>query len=319
MEYKGLGLGSMHMNLGNVEDCATVVHTALEENVTFLNTADFYKAGESEMVLGEALKGYDRKQFYISVKFGVLLQPDGGICGLDVHPDRIRNYLTHSLKRLRLDYIDLYQPARIDLAIPVEETIGAISDLVKAGYVRHIGISEVDAATLEKANAVHKIEAVEMEYSLFNRSIEQDIIPAARRLGVGIVAFGIIAHGLMSGTWTKERLARGEYPTHIPIPLFDKDNIGKNIELVDNLRAIAEEKYMTLPQLAHAWALAKGADIIPLIGASKVKNFKDSVKARELPLSSLDMRRIEVAVPQNEIAGNSFPRMRFKNGRVLMP
>ncbi len=317
MKYKGFGLGCMNMRTANIEENSQVIHAALDEGVSFLNTGDFYNSGESEMVVGSALKGRKREQFYVSVKFGVLFQPNGSIYGLDVHPQRIKNYLTQSLKRLQLDYVDLYQPARIDLGIPVEDTIGAISELVKEGYVRHIGISQIDASTLEKANAVHKIEAVEMEYSLFNRSIEKDIIPCARRLGITTVAFGILAHGLMNGTWTQERLDRGDYPVNPIISLFTKENIGKNVELIENLMKIASEKQVTLSQLTHAWALSKGDGIIPLIGASKAKNFRDSIKAKDITLSADDIGRIEAAVPQNKIAGSSFHKILFKNGAIV--
>lgn len=317
MEYKGFGLGCMSMTMKDKTENTAVIHEALQDGITFLNTGDFYSSGESEMVLGSALKAAPRSNYYISVKFGGLMAPGGGMYGLDVHPARIKNNLTHSLKRLRLDYVDLYQPCRIDMGIPVEETIGAIADLVKEGYVRHIGISEVDAATLERANAVHPIQYAEMDYSLFNRSIETDILPAARRLGIRIVSFGILAHGLLSGAWTKERVERGEYPSGMPLGLFSGGNIEKNIVLVENLQVIAEEKQVSLSQLAHAWALAKGDDMIPLIGTGKLSHFRDSLCARELSLSAQDIERIEAAAPREKIAGEAMRKIRFKNGAIL--
>ena len=317
MEYKGFGLGCMSLSTVNQTESSAVIHTALDEGITFLNTGDFYGSGESEMAVGEALKGYNRDKYYISVKFGALTSPNGGIYGLDVHPDRIKNYLVHSLKRLKLDYIDLYQPCRIDLGIPVEETIGAISDLVKEGYVRHIGLSQVDAETIKKAQAVHKIELVEMEYSLFNRSIEKDVIPTARKLDIGIVSFGTLAHGLLNGSWTKERLKCGEFPSNMMSPFFSKENIEKNIELVENLCRIADEKNITVSQLAHAWALSKGDDIIPLIGTSKVKHFKNSIESQNIFLNKEDIEKIEAAVPQDKIFGESLRKMQFKNGFIV--
>ena len=317
MEYKGFGLGCMSLSTVNQTESSAVIHTALDEGITFLNTGDFYGSGESEMAVGEALKGYNRDKYYISVKFGALTSPNGGIYGLDVHPDRIKNYLVHSLKRLKLDYIDLYQPCRIDLGIPVEETIGAISDLVKEGYVRHIGLSQVDAETIKKAQAVHKIELVEMEYSLFNRSIEKDVIPTARKLDIGIVSFGTLAHGLLNGSWTKERLKRGEFPSNMMSPFFSKENIEKNIELVENLCRIADEKNITVSQLAHAWALSKGDDIIPLIGTSKVKHLKNSIESQNIFLNKEDIEKIEAAVPQDKIFGESLRKMQFKNGFIV--
>ncbi len=312
-----LGLGCGHMSNGNEsarKESIATIHAALEEGVTVFNTADFYGAGQSEMVIGEALKGRTRDEVFVSVKFGALVAPGGSMYGLDVRPLTVKNYLTHSLKRLKLDYIDLYQPARIDLDIPVEETIGAISDLVQAGYVKHIGITQVDGETLKKAHATHPIRFVEAEYSLFNREIEEDILPIARELGIGVVAFGVMAHGMLAGTWTKERIERckGGY-----IPLFWEGNIEKNVALVERLAQIAAEKQATVSQLAYAWILSKGEDIIPLIGNSKPDHFKEALGALKLCLSEADLARIEEAIPEKEIAGASFPKMQFKNGVVV--
>lgn len=295
-------------------DSMATIHAALDAGVTFLNTADFYDSGRSEMLIGEALKGYDRDKVFISVKFGALVAPNGSMYGLDVRPLTVKNYLTHSLKRLNVDYIDLYQPGRIDLAIPVEETIGAISDMVKAGYVKHIGMTQVEAETLRKAHATHPISFVEAEYSLFNRNIEKDILPTARELGIGVIAFGALAHGMLGGTWTKERIqkSKGGY-----IPLFFEENIEKNVRLVDKLAEIAAEKQITLSQLAYAWVLSKGKDIIPLIGASKRPHFQEAIQSLDINLSESDINRIEEAIPENEIAGGSFPNMKFKNGVVV--
>ena len=317
MEYKGFGLGCMSLSTVNQVESSAVIHTALNEGITFLNTGDFYGSGESEMAVGEALKGYSRDKYYISVKFGALNSPDGRLYGLDVHPDRIKNYLVHSLKRLKLDYIDLYQPCRIDLGIPVEETIGAIAGLVKEGYVRHIGLSQVDAETVKRAQAVHKIELLEMEYSLFDRSIEKEIIPTARELGIGIVSFGTLAHGLLNGSWNKERLEKGEIPSNMMSSFFSKGNIEKNIELVENLYRIAKEKNVTVPQLAHAWALSKGEDIIPLVGTGKAEHLKNSIESKNLFLSKEDIQRIEAAVPQDKISGGSLRKFQFRNGYIV--
>lgn len=317
MDYKGFGLGCMSMMMKNQEENTRVIHAAIDAGVTFIDTADFYHAGESEMVVGQALKGIPRENVYISVKFGALSEPGGMMYGMDVHPFRVKNYLAHSLKRLGVDYIDLYVPGRIDLGIPVEETVGAIAELVKEGYVRHIGLSQIDAETLKRASAVHKIDSVEMEYSLFNRGLERELLPAARSLGTGIVGFGTIAHGLLNGAWTRERLERGDCPSSITSSLFDKGNIEKNVAMVEQLQVIADEKKVTLSQLAHAWALAKGEDIVPLIGASRLSHFEDSLRARDIVLSQEDVRRIEKAVPSEKIAGESFRNMRFRNGEVV--
>lgn len=324
MEYKkngleisrlGLGCGRMSNAIESVKsDGIDTIHAALDTGITFLNTADFYGSGRSEMLIGEAIKGYDRDKIFISVKFGGLVAPNGSMYGLDVRPLTIKNYLTHTLKRLNVDYIDLYQPARIDLGIPIEETIGAISDMVKAGYVKHIGITQVDAETLRKAHSIHPISFVEAEYSLFNRNIEKDILPTARELGIGIVAFGALAHGMLAGNWTKERIQKSKDGY---IPLFFEENIEKNVRLVDKLAEIAQEKQTTVSQLAHAWLLFKGDDIIPLIGASKLPHFEEAIQSLNISLSENDVKRIEEAIPEHEIAGASFPQMQFRNGIVV--
>lgn len=309
----GLGCGRLAHADADKNESIKTIRTALDEGITLLNTADFYGSGTSEMLIGEALKGYDRDRAFISLKFGALMAPNGRRYGLDVDPKNIKNYITYSLKRLNLDYIDLYQPARIDLGIPVEETIGAIADLVKEGYVKHIGLTQVDAETLRKANEVHPISLVEAEYSLFNRKIEKELLPTARELGIGVVAFGALAHGMLSGTWTKDK--KDGYNSMIS--LYSKENIETNLALVEELRKIATEKQISMPQLAFAWLLAKGEDIVPLIGSRQVANLKSSIKSLDVKLNENDIRRIEAAIPEDKIAGDSFPNMQFRNGIVV--
>ena len=309
----GLGCGNMTKPEGKSEYINTI-HTALDAGINMLNTADFYGSGMSEMVIGEALKDRKREDIFISLKFGALTAPNGQMYGLDVRPFNIKNYLAHSLKRLNLDYVDLLQPGRIDLDIPVEETIGAISELVKEGYVKHIGLTQTDAATLKKAHSVHPISMFEIEYSLFNRKMEKEILPVTRELGIPVTAFGVLAHGLLGGVWTEERIQKS---TGGFVPLFFKENIKKNVELVNRLQKIADEKNVTVSQLAFAWMLSKGDDIIPLIGASRTATFQDSMKSLEIVLSESDIRRIEEAVPEDEIAGGSFPDMKFRGGKVV--
>lgn len=316
MKSSGFGLGCGSLSTANEsleKESIAIIRSALEHDVTFLNTADFYGAGESELGIGQALqieqalKGYRRDKVYLSLKFGMLMSPKGMMYGLDVHPSRIKNYLAHSLKRMKVDNVDLYQPARIDPSIPVEETIGAIADLVKEGYVREIGLSQVDADTLRKAHAVHPIAYVEMEYSLFNRRMEQNILPVARELGIGTVAFGILAHGLLSGAWTKERVASGELPRSQWIELLQRGKIEQNIILVERLLNIAKEKQVSLAQLIYAWSLTKGQDVLPLIGVSKAAQFADSILARDIALTADDVAQIEAAVPESEIVGKTYP------------
>lgn len=319
IEISRLGLGCMRMTnttgYANKSESIATIHAALDAGIQLINTADFYSSGYNEMLIGEALNGYKRDKAFISVKFGGLSDPKGNYYGLDVRPLTIKNYITYSLKRLKVDYIDLYQPGRIDLGIPVEETIGAISDLVKAGYVRHIGISEVDADTLRKANSVHPISFIESEYSLFNRRMETEILPTARELGIGVVAFGSLAYGLLGGNWSKERKVEG---ANARIPLFAKENIEKNLSLVEALREIAEEKQITLSQIAVAWVLAKGEDIIPLIGAKKVSQIQDAIKAADITLSENEVKRIEAVIPESAIAGAGQSNgLLFKNGIMV--
>lgn len=317
LELSRIGLGCGHMsNVNEAVKSAGVaaIHSAFESGINHLNTGDFYGAGRSEMVIAEALKGYKRDDYFISLKFGAMNTPSGSLYGLDVSPQHVKNYLAYSLTRLNLDYIDLYQPARIDLGIPVEETIGAISDLVKAGYVRQIGVSQVDAETLRRAHATHPISWVEVEYSLFNRSIEKELLPTARELGIGVVAFGALAHGLLAGQWTEERIekSKGGY-----VPLFFEENIGKNVALAKKLEEIAVKKQMTLSQLAFAWILSKGEDIIPLIGTVSPVHLQEALQSLDILLTEEDIREIEDAIPEQEIAGASFPNMQFRNGKTV--
>ncbi|MBB6731444.1 aldo/keto reductase [Cohnella zeiphila] len=312
-----IGLGCGHMS--NVDEAVksagiAAIHAAFESGVHHLNTGDFYGAGRSEMVIAEALKGYKRDDYFISLKFGALNTLDGSLYGLDVSPHHVKNYLAYSLRRLNLDYIDLYQPARIDLGIPVEETIGAIAELVQAGYVKQIGVSQVDAETLRRAHATHPISLVEVEYSLFNRSIEKEILPAARELGIGVVAFGAAAHGLLAGHWTDERIQRskGGY-----VPLFFEENIEKNVSLAKRLGEIAARKQMTLSQLAFAWILSKGEDIVPLIGTVSPAHLQEALKSLDHHLTEDEIGEIEAAIPEREIAGASFPNMQFRNGKPV--
>ncbi|GFZ30383.1 aldo/keto reductase [Clostridium zeae] len=314
-----LGLGCMRMTnttgYPDKSESISTIHAALDAGIQLINTGDFYSSGYNEMLIGEALIGYKRDKAFISVKFGGLSDPKGNYYGLDVRPLTIKNYITYSLKRLKVDYIDLYQPGRIDQAIPVEETIGAISELVKAGYVKHIGLTEVDADTLRRAHSVHPISFVESEYSLFNRSIEKEILPTARELGIGVVAFGSLAYGLLGGNWSKDRKVEGP---NARLPLFSKENLEKNLSLVEALNDIAKEKQITLSQLAVAWVLAKGEDIVPLVGAKKVSQIQDGIKAMGITLSKTELEQIEAAIPENAIAGGAQPNgLSFKNGIMV--
>lgn len=302
----GLGCSRMSSSLSSSNDRSESIATiqaALDTGIRFINTADFYGSGHNEMLIGEALKGFKRDKVFISLKFGALVAPNGMHYGIDVRPKSVKNYCAYSLQRLRLDYIDLYQPGRIDPDIPVEETIGAISELVHAGYVKHIGITQVNAETLQRAHTAYPISLVEQEYSLFNRNIEKELLPTARKLGIGIVAFGVLSQGLLSGSWTKDRpKEKLNYS-----PRFADENFDKNLLLVEALREIAVEKNITLSQLAYAWILSKGEDIIPLVGARRVTQLQETITSLDVTLSESDIKRIENVVPHNAVAGGFFP------------
>ena len=286
------------------------VHAAMDAGIRMFNTAEFYGCGDSECALGEALQDGRRERAYISDKFGAMVGPDGGMYGLDVRPHNVKNHLAYSLKRLRTDYIDLYQPGRIDLAIPVEEIVGAVAEMVEQGYVREIGLTQVDADTLRRADKVHHISYVELEYSLFNRSIEAELSPTARELGIRIVPFGALAHGLLSGSCRRNP----EDMMQNRIPIFAEKNIDRNLELVERLKVIAEEKDADVAQLAVAWMLHKGEDIIPLVGSRQADHILHALGAARITLTGEDMERIESAVPREEVAGLTFPQMEFENG-----
>ncbi len=312
LKVSRVGLGCMRMTMfegyENRKESIATIHTALDAGITFLNTGDFYSTGQNEILISEAIKGYSRDKIFISVKFGGLIAPNGMPYGIDLRPLAIKNYLTYSLKRLGVDYIDLYEPCRIDPEITVEETLGPIAEMVKAGYVKYIGLSEVDAETLRRAHSVHPISLVELEYSLFKRKIEKELLPTARELGIGVVAFGILSHGLLSKERVQEMRNR--------FPQFSGENLDKNISILDSLREIAEENRITVPQLLTAWVLSQGEDIMPLIGARKVSQLQESMKALDVHLSKSDLERIDVAVPASAVADNNLT-MKFKNGLIV--
>ncbi len=291
----GLG-GESAKNVGSIE----IIHAALGNGINYLNTADFYGHGQSEMTIGEALKTRKREEIFISVKFGGLVTPNGMFYGIDVRPHVVKSYLAYTLKRLGTDYIDLYQPARIDPNIPVEETIGAVANMVKAGYVRYVGISEVDGDTLRRAHAVHPISLVEVQYSILNRSIESNLIPAARELGIGIVAFANLFHGFIGSSHPQEKLS----VLSRRMPSATVENLNKLMPRMSGLKTIADRKGITVQQLAIAWVLAQGDDILALVGSHTVAQLHDTIKTIDIEISSDDLRQIEQIIPK-ELASNS--------------
>lgn len=288
-----IGLGGMRMG-NNTEEGIHVIHTALDLGINFLNTADFYDHGLNEMLLKEALKSRKREDVFISVKFGGMISPDGKFYGIDSRPEHVKNYLAYTLKRLGTDYVDLYQPARIDPHIPVEETIGAVAEMVKGGYVKNIGISEVDGATLRKANATHPISLVEVRYSLMDRHIEDDLLPVARELGIGVVAFAVLLSGIIGGSSPENKLSiMGKR-----LPSSSVENLKNSYQLSAALKEIADEKGITLAQLAIAWVLAQGDDILALVGSRTIPQVQDTIKSANIHLNSNDLKRIEQIVPK---------------------
>jgi aryl-alcohol dehydrogenase-like predicted oxidoreductase len=310
-----LGLGCMGMSgmYGPADRRETIatIHAALDGGITLLDTGDFYGMGHNEMLIGEALGGVYREQALLSVKFGALRGPAGEWLGYDARPAAVKNFLTYSLQRLGVDHIDIYRPARLDPNVPIEETVGALADLVKAGYVRYVGLSEVGPATVRKAAAVHQICDLQIEYSLFSRGIEDSILATCRELGIGITAYGVLSRGLISGRWRTEHLG-GARDWRAHSPRFQGENLRKNLALVEALRNVAESKGCTVAQLAIAWVLGRGADIVPVVGARHRERLSEALGALRLELTAQDTKAIERAVPKGSAAGERYPLAAMK-------
>ncbi|MFL5559874.1 MAG: aldo/keto reductase [Gemmatimonadaceae bacterium] len=299
-----IGLGCMGMSdfygpSDEAESIATI-HAALDSGITLLDTGDFYGMGHNEMLLRSALKGVARERYQLSVKFGAQRGPDRSWLGYDARPAAVKTALAYSLQRLGVSYVDVYRPARLDPDVPIEDTIGAIADMVKAGYVRHIGLSEVGAATVRRAHAVHPIADLQIEYSLISRSVERSILPTLRELGIAVTAYGVLSRGLLSERAADAALTRGRFPR------FQGENLVHNLSLVDALAAIARVKGITVPQLAIAWVLARGDDIIPLIGARRRERLTEALGAIDVRLSASDLARIEQVVPHDAAKGDRY-------------
>ena len=311
LRVSALGLGCIGMSdfygpADEVESIATI-QAALDAGVTLLDTGDYYGMGHNELLIREALRGRAREQAVVSVKFGLMRAPDGSIVGNDLRPPAVKNFLSYTLRRLGRDYIDIYRPGRVFPDVPIEDTVGAISELVEAGYVRHIGLSEVGAETVRRAHAVHPISDLQIEYSLLSRGIEDEILPACRELGIGVSAYGVLSRGLLSGHWSKQRAdTLTPHDFRATAPRFTGENLDKNLALVDTLRELAEEKGATAAQLAIAWVLSRGDDIVPLVGARRRERLTEALGALELELSADDLARIEQAIPAGGAAGERY-------------
>ncbi len=298
-----MGMSDLYGPADRTESIATI-HAALDADVSLLDTGDWYGQGANELLLRDALAGRDRDSVVISVKFGVLRDPSGAVIGLDSRPVAVKNFLAYTLKRLGTDHVDVYRPSRLDPAVPIEETVGAIAELVKAGYVRHIGLSEVGADTLRRGHAVHPICDVQIEYSLVSRGVEDALLPAARDLGVGITAYGVLSRGLISGHWTRDRAGQPDFRSHLP--RFSGENLDRNLAVVEALRQVADAKGVTVAQLAIAWVLSRGADIVPLVGARRRDRLAEALAALDVTLTESDLAAIEAAVPADAVAGTRY-------------
>jgi aryl-alcohol dehydrogenase-like predicted oxidoreductase len=311
-----LGLGAMGMSgmygpADRAESLATL-DAALEAGITLIDTGDFYGMGHNEMLIGEALKGTKRDQAILSVKFGAQRDPSGGWIGFDGRPAAVKTALAYTLQRLGVDHIDIYRPARLDANVPIEDTVGAIADLVQAGYVRHIGLSEVGAETIRKAHAVHPIVDLQIEYALITRGVEDRILPVLRELGIGMTAYGVLSRGLISGHWDKDQgKASGDFRAHSP--RFQGDNVDKNLALVEALRAVAQAKGVSVAQIAIAWVASRGDDIVPLVGARTRIRLAESLGALDVALSADDLEAIERAAPKGAAAGARYAAVQMEH------
>ncbi|MGW3041461.1 aldo/keto reductase [Kitasatospora sp. NPDC001159] len=311
-----LGLGCMGMSdlYGPADEAESIatIHAALDAGITLLDTGDFYGMGHNELLIHEALRGRHRESVQISVKFGAQRDPNGQWLGYDASPAATKTALAYTLRRLRTDHVDIYRPARLDPKVPIEETVGAIADLVKAGYVRHIGLSEVGADTLRRAAAVHPISDLQIEYSLLSRSIEAAVLPTARELGIGITAYGVLSRGLLSGHWNQDRSLAGT-DFRGQSPRFQGDNLTHNLTLVEALRQVAATKGASVAQVAIAWVASRGEDVVPLVGARRRDRLTEALGALDVALTADDLAAIEAAVPAGAAAGDRYAAAQMAN------
>jgi Predicted oxidoreductases (related to aryl-alcohol dehydrogenases) len=303
-----LTLGCMGMSgmYGASDEAESIraIHAAVDGGVTLLDTGDFYGMGHNELLVGRALREMGsaaREKVLVSVKFGALRAPDMSWLGFDGRPAAVKNFLAHSLTRLGVDHIDIYRPARLDGDVPIEETVGAIAEMVTAGYVRHIGLSEVGVETAQRARAVVPVCDVQIEYGLASRGIEEKILPELRQLGIGVTAYGVLSRGLLSGS-----VPQGKGDFRARLPRFSGENLAKNQALAAALKELAAARGVTAVQMAIAWVLAKGEDIVPVIGSRKVAQVDEALGALDVRLSADEVARLEEAVPAAAVAGSRY-------------
>ncbi|WP_280264891.1 aldo/keto reductase [Nocardia wallacei] len=304
-----IGLGAMGMSgaYGASDEAQSLatIHAALDSGANLIDTGDFYGFGHNEALIGRALAARPREDYVLSVKFGALRGPDNSWGGMDTRPEALRNFLGYSLQRLGVDHIDIYRPARLDPDVPIEDTVGAIAEMVDAGYVRHIGLSEVGAETLRRAAAVHPIADLQIEYALISRGIEGQILPTARELGIGITAYGVLSRGLLSDSLRGGKAFEAtDFRAHSP--RFQGENLTANLQLVEALAKIADQRGVSVAQLAIAWVLSRGADIVPVLGARRPERWAETVAALDIRLSEADLAEIEAAAPADRVAGDRY-------------
>jgi aryl-alcohol dehydrogenase-like predicted oxidoreductase len=298
-----MGMSDLY-GLADRDESIATIHAALDAGVTLIDTADFYGMGHNELLIAEALRGRARHAVQLSVKFGALRDPAGNWIGVDGRPQAVKNALAYTLKRLGTDHVDIYRLARLDPAVPIEETVGAIADMVKAGYVRHVGLSEVGVDTIRRAAAVHPISDLQIEYSLISRGIEAAILPTLREFGIGVTAYGVLSRGLISGHWKPGGTGNPDFRSFSP--RFQEGNVEQNLALVEALRRVADEKGVTVAQIAIAWVAHQGPDIVPLVGARSRTRLAESLGATAMGLTGADLAAIESAMPASAVAGTRY-------------